>query len=94
GPVIDEQALIEALQKKKIFGAALDVFEHEPVISDELRRLDNAIIVPHIASASFETRSLMATIAAQNILNAFKGAMPVSLVNPDVLPRARIKIHQ
>lgn len=90
GPLIDEKALIEALQEKKIFGAALDVFENEPDIPSEFKDLENVLIVPHIGSATFETRSKMAKIAAQNIINVFEGKAPISLVNTEVLKNNRI----
>lgn len=84
GPVIDEKALIKALQKKQIAGAALDVYENEPDIPKELIELDNVVIVPHIGSASVETRAKMAVMAAENLLAGLKGKMPANCVNPDV----------
>jgi lactate dehydrogenase-like 2-hydroxyacid dehydrogenase len=81
GPVIDEAALARALRKKVIAGAALDVFEYEPQIAAELLEIDNVIIVPHIASASIETRSRMATMAAENVLAALSGKTPPNAVN-------------
>ena len=66
GPIIDEKALVEALQEKKIAGAALDVFENEPELSPGLAELDNAVITPHIASATLNTRNKMAEMAATN----------------------------
>jgi len=85
GPVIDEEALAEALKEKKIAGAALDVFENEPRINDDLKKMDNVIIVPHIASASKDTRGKMAEIAATNLINIFEGKKPISIVNAEVL---------
>ena len=67
GPVVDERALTEALQKKKIWGAALDVFEHEPTVSRQLEKLSNVIFTPHIASATIEARNEMSKIVANNI---------------------------
>jgi glyoxylate reductase len=81
GSVIDESALAKALRKKVIAGAALDVFENEPKIAPELLELDNVIVVPHIASASFETRSKMATMVAENVLTALSGETPPNAVN-------------
>ena len=92
GPIVDEKALIEALKNKQIFGAGLDVFENEPEVPDELKQLDNAVIVPHIGSASYETRAKMSEIAAKNILLASEGKMPISLVNKEVLGKSKLKI--
>ncbi|MFO7891336.1 MAG: D-glycerate dehydrogenase [bacterium] len=85
GPVIDEKALIRALQQKQLFAAGLDVFENEPQIPRELKKLDNIIITPHIGSASVETRDGMAEMAAQNIIDFFNGKTPGQLVNKKVL---------
>lgn len=68
GAHVDEAALIKALQNGQIAGAALDVFENEPVISEELRHLDNCIIVPHIGTATWETRQAMADAMVDNVL--------------------------
>ncbi|MBM3199892.1 D-glycerate dehydrogenase, partial [Candidatus Woesearchaeota archaeon] len=68
GPVVDEDALVKALKEKKIFAAGLDVYEEEPKIHPGLIGLDNVVIVPHIASASFETRGKMAEMAAKNLI--------------------------
>jgi len=73
GPIIDELALAEALEKKIIRGAALDVFEFEPEITPALRKLDNIILTPHIASATLEARSEMSLLAAKNVIAALKG---------------------
>jgi glyoxylate reductase len=84
GPVVSEAALVEALESKKIAGAALDVYENEPTIHPGLKR-PNTVLAPHIASASLETRTKMACIAAQNVVALFKGQRPPNLLNPDVL---------
>jgi glyoxylate reductase len=84
GPVVDEADLVDALEKKKIAGAALDVFEKEPLISAGLKR-PNVVLAPHIASASLETRTKMACIAAENVVAFFKGQRPPHVLNPDVL---------
>ena len=76
-----------------IFGAALDVFEFEPKIPEALKKLENVLIIPHIAIATFETRTKMSEIAAQNIINAFNGKMPVSLVNTDVLAKDNLRLE-
>jgi glyoxylate reductase len=83
GPVIDEAALVAALENKKIAGAALDVFENEPFLHPGLKR-SNVVLTPHIASASLETRTKMAVMAANNIVAMFKGQRPPNIVNPDI----------
>lgn len=80
GPVIDEQALVEALRNKIIKGAALDVFENEPALAPGLTELDNVILTPHIASGTEETRQAMSRLAAENIIAALEGEEPPSLV--------------
>jgi len=84
GAVIDEQALVNALKKKWIFGAGLDVYEHEPEISDELKKLQNVILQPHSASATIETRTNMAIMAAENMIAGLKGEIPPNCVNTEV----------
>ena len=86
GPVVDEDALYKALRDGDIAGAGLDVFEREPLSPDSpLKGLDNAVITPHIASASVETRTKMATTAAINLVSVLQGREPPNLVNPEVL---------
>jgi glyoxylate reductase len=85
GPIVDEKALVEALQSGTIAGAGLDVFEHEPAVEPELLTMENVVIVPHIASASLNTRTLMATMASDNIVAHFHGQHPPNIVNPVVL---------
>ncbi len=80
GPVIDEEALTEALVHKKIAGAALDVFEFEPKISRTLRKLPNVILTPHIASATTEIRNGMCRLAAQNVVDFTQGKKPEGAV--------------
>ena len=89
GPVVDEKALVRALRDKKIAGAGIDVFEREPEIEPELRKLENAVIAPHIASASHETRLKMCMMAADNLLAVLKGNRPPNLVNPEVWDKRR-----
>jgi glyoxylate reductase len=84
GPVVDEAALVAALENKKIAGAALDVYENEPFIHPGLKR-SNVVLAPHLASASIETRSKMALMAATNVVALFKGQRPPNILNPDVL---------
>jgi glyoxylate reductase len=86
GEVVDELALIETLKNKKLRGVGLDVFWSEPTnINPELYKLNNAVLSPHIGSASFETRSKMAEMAAQAVIDAIEGKKPAHLVNPEVL---------
>jgi len=90
GPIVDEAALIEALQKKLIAGAALDVLEHEPVSADNpLLKMDNVVVTPHIGSGSIETRTAMAVLAAKNLVAALNGETPPNLVNKEVLTKFR-----
>jgi glyoxylate reductase len=84
GPVVQEAALIEALERGQIAGAALDVFEREPIIPDCLRR-NNVVLAPHLGSASIETRTKMALIAAENAIAFFTGKRPPTILNPEVL---------
>jgi glyoxylate reductase len=84
GPVVDEAALVEALKNGKIAGAGLDVYENEPFIPPGLKRT-NVVLAPHIASASLETRTKMACIAAKNVVAHFMGQLPPNILNPEVL---------
>jgi glyoxylate reductase len=85
GPVVDELALVQALREHWIAGAGLDVYEHEPQIAPGLAELDNVTLAPHIASASLETRTNMAVMAATNLVDALQGRKPTNIVNPEVL---------
>jgi glyoxylate reductase len=85
GPIVDEKALVKALQTGTIAGAGLDVFEHEPAVEPELLTMENVVLLPHIASASLKTRTLMATMASDNIVAHFRGQRPPNIVNPEVL---------
>lgn len=80
GPIIDEQALVAALQNKIIKGAAIDVFENEPMLSPGLVELDNIILTPHIASATEETRNKMSALSAENLIAGLEGQTPPNLV--------------
>jgi glyoxylate reductase len=87
GPVVDTDALVAALRDGVIGGAALDVTDPEPLPADHpLIHMSNAIVVPHIASASVATRDNMAEMAARNLLAALRGQRPAHIVNPEVLP--------
>lgn len=83
GSVIDEQALIQALKGRKIFAAGLDVYEIEPLQDSELFQLDNVVTLPHVGSATAETRKKMAELAYRNLVDALEGRQPPYLVNPD-----------
>jgi len=85
GPVVDEVALIEALRDGVIKGAALDVFEDEPAMKPGLEELDNAILLPHLGSATIETRTAMADLAVDNLLAFLAGERPPTPINPEVL---------
>ncbi|MBP1714657.1 MAG: glyoxylate reductase [Deltaproteobacteria bacterium] len=84
GPVVDEKALAEALQKGLIAGAGLDVFEWEPKVSPELMAMDNVVMVPHIGSATFATREAMSLTATKNIIAVLKGEVPPNILNPEI----------
>jgi glyoxylate reductase len=84
GPVVDEAALVAALENGKIAGAGLDVYENEPLIHSGLKRA-NVVLAPHIASASLETRTKMACMAAENVVALFQGRRPANVLNPEAL---------
>jgi glyoxylate reductase len=86
GPVVDEGALAWALREHLIAGAALDVFEREPVVHPDLRPLENVVLVPHLGSATVETRTAMADLAARNILAVLGGGAPLTPVTPPARP--------
>src|SRR3984893_7059220 len=83
GPVVDEAALVQALETKKSADAALDVYENEPLIHAGLKR-PNVVLAPHLASASLETRTKMACMAAENVVALFNGKRPANILNPEV----------
>lgn len=85
GPVVDEAALAEALEAKKIAGAALDVFENEPKVNPALVGRKDVVLTPHIASASVDTRTKMSLMAANNVLACFQGKRPPNALNADAL---------
>jgi glyoxylate reductase len=80
GPIVDERALAEALEEKRIWGAGLDVYEREPEIEKKLLSLDNVVLLPHLGSATFETRLRMAMTAAKNLVQGLSGERPDNLV--------------
>ncbi|MEA4884795.1 MAG: D-glycerate dehydrogenase [Clostridia bacterium] len=85
GPVVDERALVQALRNGVIGAAGLDVYENEPELAEGLAECPNAVLLPHIASASVETRANMATMAAGNLLAMLKGRHTENIVNPEFL---------
>lgn len=85
GPIVDEAALVEALRERRIAGAALDVYEHEPELTPGLTSLDNVVCIPHLGSATQATRNRMAVMAAENLVAALRGERPPNLVNPEAL---------
>ena len=87
GPVVDEAAVIRALQEQWIAGAGLDVFEQEPEVPQALKDLENVVLLPHIGSASVASRTRMAVMAAQNAVAALQGERPQHVVNPEVYER-------
>ena len=82
GPVVDEAALANALESRRIFAAGLDVYEEEPEVHPKLLKLENVVLAPHIGSASIETRDKMATLAAENLQAVLSGEEPLNPVNP------------
>ncbi|MBT3480472.1 MAG: D-glycerate dehydrogenase [Opitutales bacterium] len=84
GPVVDEKALVKALQEKRIAGAGLDVFEREPNLESELYEMENVVIPPHIGSATVGTRLKMGMMAARNCIAGCLGERPPNIVNPEI----------
>ncbi len=93
GPVVDEAALIQALQQGWIAGAALDVFEHEPHVPQALQELENVVLVPHIGSASVATRTRMAVMAAENLVAVLRDEYTPYIVNPVIAQGATSSRH-
>jgi len=84
GPIIDEKALLRALKTKKIAGAGLDVFEHEPRLPAALKKMKNVVLTPHLGSAVMEVRDRMANIVVDNIETLIAGRVPPNCINPQV----------
>jgi glyoxylate reductase len=87
GPVIDEAALVKALQDKTIAGAGLDVYENEPQAAPELLAMPNVVLTPHLGSAVLELREGMANVVVDNTIALIEGRAPVSCLNPEVLKK-------
>lgn len=84
GPVIDEKAMVTALKENRIAGAGLDVYENEPVMSPGLEECSNAVLLPHVGSATYEARTKMGLICVENALAILQGKKPPNLVNPEI----------
>ena len=84
GPVVDEMALVDALRSGVIAGAGLDVFEAEPKVTPELFKMNNTVLLPHIGSATDETREKMVSVAVSNILAVLRGEVPPNILNPEI----------
>ena len=87
GGIVDDNALIEALQQKRIAGAGLDVFENEPALDPRFSGLDNVVLTPHIGSSTRATRRKMASCAADNLIAVLTGRRPPNLLNPEVIAK-------
>jgi glyoxylate reductase len=85
GPVVDERALADALTSGEIFAAGLDVFEREPEVEERLLSLENAVVIPHLGSATVDTRDAMGHLVVRNVFAALDGERPPTLLNPDAL---------
>jgi glyoxylate reductase len=84
GPIVDEKALVRALQEQRIAGAALDVYEHEPKVEPGLIELRNVVLTPHLGSAALDTRERLAGFAVDNIIAVIEGRRPPNLYNPEI----------
>src|SRR5207249_4026866 len=84
GSILDEEALVQALQAGQLRGAGLDVYENEPRVHPALLEMQNVVLLPHLGSATAETRLRMALLAAQNLLTALSGQRPPNLINAQV----------
>jgi glyoxylate reductase len=85
GPVVEESALADALESGEIFAAGLDVFEREPEVEPRLLEMENVVVIPHLGSATVDTRNAMGMLAVENVFAAIDGERPPTLLNPDAL---------
>ena len=85
GPVVDEDALADALAAGELFAAGLDVFEKEPEVNPKLLALENVVVIPHLGSATVDTRNAMGALAVENVFAALDGTRPPTILNPEVL---------
>ncbi|MEM6375715.1 MAG: NAD(P)-dependent oxidoreductase, partial [Pseudomonadota bacterium] len=81
GDIVDEAALIKVLERRQIAGAGLDVYEHEPRVPDTLKKLENAVLLPHMGTSTLEVREDMGRVAIENLRAALAGEVPPNLVN-------------
>jgi glyoxylate reductase len=93
GPVVDEEALVTALRAGRPAAAGLDVYEHEPRLSEGLTQLPNTVLLPHLGSATHETRGRMAVLAVENVARALAGEVVPHPVNPAVLRDGRLRMR-
>ncbi|HJU63809.1 MAG TPA: D-glycerate dehydrogenase [Candidatus Binatia bacterium] len=84
GPIVDEKALVQALEEKRIAGAALDVYEHEPTVEPGLINLPNVVLTPHLGSAALDTRERVAGILVDNAIAVIEGRRPPNIYNPEI----------
>jgi len=84
GPIVDEKALVRALQERRIAGAALDVYEHEPKVEPGLIELRNVVLTPHLGSAALDTRERLAGFAVDNVIAVIEGRRPPNIFNPEI----------
>jgi glyoxylate reductase len=84
GPIVDEKALVRALEEKRIAGAALDVYEREPLVEQGLINLPNVVLTPHLGSAALDTRERIADIVVDNIVAVIEGRQPPNIFNPEI----------
>ena len=91
GPIVDETALVRALEEKRIAGAALDVYEHEPLVEPGLIKLPNVVLTPHLGSAAIDTRERVAGIVVDNIVAVIEGRRPPNLYNPEIYEKNELR---
>ena len=84
GPIVDEKALVQALEEKRIAGAALDVYEREPLVEPGLISLPNVVLTPHLGSAALDTRERVADILVDNAIAVIEGRRPPNIYNPEI----------